>query len=139
MMRSHRTAEPAARIAPNFRVRAVYAERNQETVETDLVSAGSRNQKSKSTSKPGCETNFERPYFRTLELIPVGRNQLDKCPNFLLLSIGGAGDSGNSNCWSLSYVKATSGCFFGGFWGGILIVGFLVVLSFSPTMDYIEV
>jgi hypothetical protein len=58
----------------------------------------------------------------------------------LLLSIGGAGDSGNANCWLLSYVKATaSGCFFGGFWGGILIVGFLVMLLFSPAMDYIDV
>jgi hypothetical protein len=30
------SAEPAFRITPNFRVRAVYAERNQETVETNL-------------------------------------------------------------------------------------------------------
>jgi hypothetical protein len=60
-MRSHHTAEPAVQIALNFRVRAIYAERNQDVVETDLVLAGSRNQKSKSTSKPGCETNFECP------------------------------------------------------------------------------
>ena len=42
------------------------------------------------------------------------------------------------NYRSLSYVKATSGCFFGGFWGGILIVGFLVVLPSSPAIDYID-
>jgi hypothetical protein len=53
-MRSHHTAEPAVRIAPNFRVQTIYAEQNQETVETKFNQLGFGRQ-----SKPEIETNVE--------------------------------------------------------------------------------